>query len=251
MTVFGERYVRYYDLLYGDKNYAEEASYLDRLIRERCPGAVSLLELGSGTGKHAELLVRKGYRIDGIERSDDMLGIALKAQDGERLRFFQGDIRSFRTDKTYDSAFALFHVISYLTANEDLIRMFRNVSGQLRKGGVFFFDCWYGPAVLTDRPVLRVKRFEDERSEVVRLSEPVLSAERNTVEVNYRIFVRDKESGIWTDFEESHSMRYLFTPEIAMLLDAAGMELETVMEFMSGKEADYDTWNVLYAGRKR
>jgi len=251
MTEFGEHYARYYDLLYREKPYSEEASYIDRLIQARCPGAESLLELGCGTGKHAERLARIGYRIDGIDKSAEMLAAAGKQPANERVRLMQGDIRSFRLGESYDSSYALFHVIGYLTDNDDLIRAFRNVSRHLRRGGVFVFDCWYGPAVLTDRPSVRIKRLQDERTEVVRLAEPVLAADRNTVEVGYRIFVRDKGSGRWTDFEECHRMRYLFTPEVSMLLKAAGMELEAGFEFMTGKKPDAGTWNVVFVGRKR
>ncbi len=86
--------------------------------------------------------------------------------------------------------------------------------------------------------------------EVVRLAEPALFADQNTVEVRYHIFVRDKQSSILADFEECHRMRYLFSTEIAMMLDAAVMELEASFEFMTGKAPDYNTWNVLHVGRK-
>lgn len=250
MTLFGQYYVRYYDLLYKDKGYAEEASYIDRTIQDRYPGAKSMLELGSGTGRHAELLSQKGYQIVGIERSVDMLSVARQAEDGERLRFIQGDIRSFKLDQTFESAIALFHVMSYLTDNEDLMSTFNHVSKHLRKDGVFLFDCWYGPAVLTDLPAVRIKRLEDESLEVIRLAEPNLCAEESIVDVHYQIFVRDKEKGDLTDFKESHRMRYLFTNEITMMLNRVGMTLEASFEFMTGKPPGYDTWNVLYVGRK-
>jgi len=251
MTEFGEHYARYYDLLYRDKPYAEEASYIDRLIQERCPGAKSLLELGCGTGKHAERLARIGYRIDGIDKSPDMLAAARRTQTGEHVRLMQGDIRSFRLEESYDSAYALFHVIGYLTDNDDLIRAFRNIGRHLNRGGVMIFDCWYGPAVLSERPSVRIKRLADERTEAIRLAEPALSVERNTVDVGYRVFVRDTAGGKWTDFEERHCMRYLFTPEVSLFLREGGMALEASFEFMTGKNPDSGTWNVVYVGRKQ
>ena len=51
-----DAYAAYYDLLYKDKDYAGETEYVHRLIQRFNPGAKSILELGSGTGKHARLL---------------------------------------------------------------------------------------------------------------------------------------------------------------------------------------------------
>lgn len=53
MTVFGDVYLRYYDLLYKDKDYKREADYVDALIKKYHPEPKSiknLLELGCGTG---------------------------------------------------------------------------------------------------------------------------------------------------------------------------------------------------------
>ena len=47
-------YSRYYDLLYKDKNYKSESEYISSLIKTHSPNAKKVLELGSGTGIHAE-----------------------------------------------------------------------------------------------------------------------------------------------------------------------------------------------------
>jgi len=67
-TVFSD-YARYYDLLYHDKDYASDAEYVAGLIHKFHPAASSILELGSGTGKHALLLARKGFEVHGVELS--------------------------------------------------------------------------------------------------------------------------------------------------------------------------------------
>ena len=49
-----DTYARYYDLLYRDKDYAGEAAYVASHIRQHAPEAARILELGCGTGAHAE-----------------------------------------------------------------------------------------------------------------------------------------------------------------------------------------------------
>ena len=68
MSTF-ELYAAYYDLLYEDKRYDEEAQFVARLLREQAPHARSILELGCGTGKHALALARQGFSLTGVDLS--------------------------------------------------------------------------------------------------------------------------------------------------------------------------------------
>ena len=249
MDVFGD-YSRYYNLLYKDKDYAGEARYVRGLIDRHSPQARSVLDLGCGTGRHDLLLSQMGYRVTGVDQSAEMLAIA-KAQlpaapPSPTLSFDQGDIRSVRLGTQFDVVVSLFHVMSYQTTNEDLAAAFATVRAHLKPGGIFIFDCWYGPAVLTDRPAVRIKRLEDAAVSVTRLAEPVMHANDNLVEVNYQIFERDKASGEVAELRESHLMRYLFIPEIELFLREAGLALVSSAEWMSGEEPGFATWGVCF-----
>ena len=252
MSVFGN-YARYYDLLYRDKDYAGEAAYVAGLLRRHAPAARSVLELGCGTGRHAELLSGAGYRIMGIDRSAEMLTRARERSDaaGTGLEFAQGDICALDLGRRFDAALSLFHVVSYQVDNDALRGLFAGVRDHLVAGGVFVFDAWYGPAVLTDRPAVRVLRLADERIEVTRVAEPVMHAARNVVDVNYEILIRDKAGGGVEQVCESHAMRYLFEPEIELLLAEAGMELAASEEWLTGKAPGFDTWGVCFVARVR
>ena len=49
------RAAEFYDLLYAsEKDYPAEARLLEGLIREACPGARSILDVGCGTGARRE-----------------------------------------------------------------------------------------------------------------------------------------------------------------------------------------------------
>lgn len=117
-------------------------------------------------------------------------------------------------------------------------------------GGVFIFDCWYGPAVLTDRPVVRIKRLEDDDIEVTRIAEPKIHENKNIVDVNYNIFIKNKATGIAEELKETHRMRYLFKPEIDFLFEQAGFKLVESVEWMTGREPGFDTWGVCFVGKR-
>ena len=248
MNVFGDNYSRYYNLLYSDKDYLGESCYIDELIQKYLQGAKTILDLGCGTGRHDECLARSGYIVHGVDGSADMLSVAQKCANG-RLKFTEGDIRSIRLDQKFDVAVSLFHVMSYQTSNDDMIRAFSTAQEHLLPGGIFIFDCWYGPAVLTDRPTVRIKRLEDETIEVTRIAEPLLYPNENLVDVNYHLFVRDKLSGEVAEQKELHKMRYLFKPEVEMMLERVGLQFVDSFEFVTGSNPGYNTWSVCFVGK--
>jgi SAM-dependent methyltransferase len=250
-SVFAD-YSRYYDLLYGDKDYQSETDYVDRLIRRFNPKAQSILELGSGTGIHASLLAEKGFTVHGVERSAEMLARSLALTEKnmssahDRLAFSQGDIRHIRLSRRFDVGISLFHVISYQTTNDDVSAAFQTAREHLSPGGIFIFDVWYGPAVLTDRPAVRIKRIAAEHIEVTRLAEPVLHLKENLVDVNYHVFVRDLQSRMVKELRETHVMRYFFHPEVELFAAQNGFRLLSAEEWLSGKAPGEDTWGVCF-----
>ncbi len=251
MSVFGN-YARYYDLLYRDKDYVGEAQFIHRLIQTHAPDAQNILELGCGTGNHAVLLAKEGYQIHGVDFSQEMLQKAdsrlcqLSPDLAPRLQFSHGDIRQVRLNKTFDVVISLFHVISYQTTNDDLLAAFATVKEHLKPGGIFIFDIWYGPAVLTERPTVRVKRLEDEEILVTRIAEPIMYPNENRVDVNYQVFIKDKRSTAIDELKETHKMRYLFKPELAYFIEQSGMKVIDCREWMTTKKIGFDTWGVYW-----
>jgi SAM-dependent methyltransferase len=244
MSQVFDAYAAYYDLLYRDKNYTEEAVYVRSLLSGHGVKSGALLELGCGTGKHATALVRQGYSVHGLDSSPGMVDQAharVPADLRQKLAFEVGDVRTTRLDRRFDAAISLFHVASYQSTNEDLAAMFATASGHLRAGGLFVFDFWYGPGVLTDPPAVRVKRLEDENVRVTRIAEPTLMPNQNLVDVHYTVQVTQRASGKRFDLEETHRMRYLFLPELHLMLQTAGMRLLRAERWLSG-ELDQTSW---------
>ncbi len=254
MTVFRE-YADYYDLLYADKNYGAEADYLDRLIRQNRPDAETVLNLGCGTGNHDFHLAARGYRITGVDLSGDNIALAKMKRAGDAgsarsPEFMTGDIREIRLNRLFDAVLSVFHVMSYLHTNDDLQAAFVTAGEHLAPGGVFIFDCWYGPAVLSQLPATRVKRVADEAVSLIRIAEPDMSYNRNRVDVNYELIVRRKSIADVQRICETHRMRYLFYPEIEGWLAGAGLELLGAEEWMSGKKIGPDTWGSCFVAKQ-
>jgi SAM-dependent methyltransferase len=249
MTVFSD-YAKYYNLLYRDKDYASETSYILSLLRQFQCGEGAILEFGSGTGRHAALLAEEGYSVCGVELSQEMLQQAQRlAGNNPRLEFLQGDMREVRLEQRADAVISLFHVMSYQTSNSSLDECFRTFREHLKPRGLLIFDCWYGPCVLTERPATGVKRVFDDSTEVTRLVEPQLHPNENTVDVNYHIFVRDLPTGTVSEIRETHRMRYFFLPEIEMLLELHGFTLLRAEQWLTGRGLGCDTFGACFVAQ--
>ena len=221
MTVFAD-YSKYYDLLYKDKDYNAEVNFIDSLLQTHASKPKTLLELGSGTGKHACLLAKKGYDIVGVDQSRTMLEMAGHLLEEEpliakKIQLFEGDVRTFTIPSKFDAAISLFHVLSYQTSNHDVEQMFTTVKSHVKPGGLFVFDCWYGPAVLEQKPEVRHKKLENDNLVVERIAEPTLDVNTNTVNVHYHLFIQEKPHTTFQKMEEDHLMRYFFLTLIERL----------------------------------
>lgn len=249
MSVFGA-YSTYYDLLYADKDYVGEANFVLDRLRANARTVSTVLELGCGTGKHAALLAQAGLTVRGVDISQEMLAEAVRRQAdlepavAARLSYAHGDVRTYGDDAKYDAVISLFHVVSYQQTNTDLLAMFSRAAAQLNPGGVFFFDFWYGPAVLKLRPATAAKSMQNDAFSVLRVARPQLHTDRSVVDVNYQIIVRDKATGRSEELSETHHMRYLFMTEIALLAQQVGLQFAASGAWMSSEPASEQSWGV-------
>ncbi|MEX2230711.1 MAG: class I SAM-dependent methyltransferase [Cyclobacteriaceae bacterium] len=242
-------YSKYYNLLYLDKDYQSEVDYIDSLIKRFHPKTTRILDVGCGTGRHAKLLADKGYKIHGIDLSEQMLEIALQS-DKTNTSFSSGDIRNFDLKQKFDTITSLFHVMSYQTTNEDVVNSFNTIHKHLEDDGIFIFDCWYGPAVLLDLPGLRVKEMEDANLKVIRITRPTVDFNKSIVEVNFEVNVFDKALRTMQTIQEQHKMRYFFQNELYFFTERCGFSIVDCHAWLTLKTPDKNSWYITTVCKK-
>lgn len=243
-------YSAYYDLLYQNKNYFGEAEFICDLIKKHAPHANRILELGCGTGSHAVHIAKRGYNLLGIDRSQDMLGLAEeKARNLElsnALTFKQGDLREFSAPDKYDAIISLFDVFSYLKDNSELKQAMSQISSHASDNAILIFDAWYGPSVLTQKPHCRVRRLENEQIRVTRIAEPEMHVQENRCDVNYEIIIQNKINKHIDILNETHPMRFYFDAELDEILSQFNFKRITSAGWFSDKAPTFDTWSALF-----
>jgi SAM-dependent methyltransferase len=247
-------YAAYYDLIYQDKDYKGEAIFVhDLLLKNGVPQNGDLLELGCGTGRHAEEFARMGHAVLGVDVSARMVEAAIARKPphlSEALQFLVGDVCDVRTNRHFDAVISLFHVVGYQATNAELNAMFETAAAHLTDRGVFLFDCWFGPAVLTDKPAIRIKRVKTDEIQVLRIAEPEMHPNDNRVDVNYTVQVKSLLNGEVHEFIEKHRIRYLFAPEVEYLLQKNGLKMINCVEWLTGKQTGLDTWFATFVAIK-
>ncbi|PWR70691.1 class I SAM-dependent DNA methyltransferase [Methanospirillum lacunae] len=251
-TLFGKDYADTYDLLYQDKDYDAECNLLEEIIKEHANQAVlSILDLGCGTGNHTLRLAKRGYQVCGVDRSEEMLEIARKKAQEKELscKFYQSDIRDFRTSEKFDVVIMMFAVLGYHLKNEDIQHALQTVQEHLKPGGLFICDVWYGPSVLHEKPSDKVKVIEEGDRKVIRASSGELDSFRHCVTVKFQVWDIQGDRVI-SETREEHVMRFFFAQEIAYFFENCQLEIMRIFPASNIEGTISEkTWNIAIVGK--
>lgn len=240
----------YYDLLYQDKDYSSESNFLISYLRKYDVCSGHILDLGCGTGAHASLMADSGYFVHGIDMNEEMIHKAhQRTLNNTRCSFSVGDVRNYDKHVLFDAVVSLFHVFSYQNSNADLLSTIRTAARHSKRGTLLIFDFWYGPAVLTQVPSLRVKRIESDELLVLRIARPHVHTQTNIVDVVYSVDVLNKRDGSRNFFTETHSMRYLFLPELFFFLSSSSFTILESVGWLDSVVLSSTTWSGMVVAR--
>lgn len=111
---------------------------LERLILQHLASDARILDLCCGTGHGTKVMLERGYRVDGLDGSEEMIRFAReKAPEGN---FIIDDVRTFKSPPIYDGVISLFDSLNHVMNLDELALTFRNVYATLVGGGIFLFD---------------------------------------------------------------------------------------------------------------
>jgi SAM-dependent methyltransferase len=130
-----ERFARFYDAAMDDPGprAARVLEFIDRYH----PDAVTLLELGCGTGSILARLTPIGS-LTGLDQSPEML--ALAGRKVPRARLVQGDMSSFSLGERFDVIICVFDSLNHLLTFAAWESTFAAVYDHLEEGGLFVVD---------------------------------------------------------------------------------------------------------------
>ena len=142
------KYPRYYAIGY-QWNTETECDFIEACLQAHGPphlksGAIRLLDIGCGAGRHLINLAKRGYRLTGVDASPEMIAYVQEQAKRTRLDITAsvGDLRRLALTGTRDAAFCFMDTFRFLLTNEEILGHLRTVAGLLAPGGLYLTDFW-------------------------------------------------------------------------------------------------------------
>jgi len=172
-----------------------------------------LLDVCCGTGRLARHFLDNGYRVTGIDLSEEMLRLARRNAgehlDKSRARFILADASDFTVEPGFGLATSTFDSLNLMPGLDELRRCLRCVRASLVDAGVFVFD------VMTRRGFV-----QDYDATWVLDTEESLYSYRSVFDGEKKATARmsgvvRNEQGQWDRFEEYREITF-FPPQIVV-----------------------------------
>ena len=240
--IFSDLYSQNYDLFYQDKDYNSECDLIERLALQGLKNPCEILDLGCGTGGHAKVLADRNHFVLGVDRSESMINIAAR-NTSRNLVFLRSDICELNLTRDFDIVIIMFSALGYITNGHDLSRVFAKIRKHVRPSGRIFFDVWYGPAVLKNKPEVRKKTFETKDGKLTRYVSGKLVTDSNLCQIHYQL-THCKWDGTLSFHEEFHEMRFFFQIELEQMLTKSGFDKIEFGSFPDGGKPNDEIWNI-------
>jgi len=222
-----------YDLLFSNLDYG-----IDFYRQQARAAGGPVLEVACGTGRVLLPLLRDGIDADGLDLSPALLARAREKTRaaGFQPALFEAPMQSFRLPRRYALVYVAFNSFVHNLTQADQLATLTTCREHLLPGGRLVFDIFYpGPTYLSGPQ--GVPEFEHEVTDPAtghrfqaydtRTLEPLEQIQHSANEVREL----DPEGRVVRVFPSWTSIRWIFKPEMELLLRTAGFTRWTLTGF--------------------
>ncbi len=194
----------FYHVLYQNRDDRDARKLIDNLIKELKPDFESeFLDLACGKGRHAIYLNSKGYKVCGVDMSENSIKEARKFEN-DSLEFFIGDMRLPLFPGRFDYILNLFTSFGYFENPADNLKTLIAVKKMLKPNGIFVLDFFNAVSVVKnlipqESIIIDDIRFDIKRNYDGKLVSKEINFSHNGQNYN---FTERVEAFMKTDFEE-------------------------------------------------
>ena len=212
-----------YDRLTNDVDYEATVAFYEEILRREGVTPRTVVDLACGTGSVTEILARKGYRVTGVDMSEEMLTeAAMKTMDMEQPPMYSCQLlQNLRLPRGVDMAVCALDSLDYILDPEDCKEAIRRAYKALNPGGIFIFD------VNTPEKLRAMddQVFLDEDDDVYCVWRGEFDEETNICSYGMDLFQR--EGNMWRrSFEEHREYAYSQEQLTGFLKDAGFTHIE-------------------------
>ena len=226
---FYDEYAWAYDLVIAPPTPAACNFITDTLARRGAAAGSRVLDAGCGTGRYAIELARRGYNVEGVDLSPQLVAEALRRAEAEHARgvqklnvvFAVGDILDLPPGGNFDAVLCR-GVLNDLLDGRGREAAFRSFARALRPGGAVLLDVreWEASARRKIREPVSEKTFETARGALTFRSETRVDPGTRRLIVGEQHALR--EGGVERVSSYDHQMRCWTREELEARMTNAG-----------------------------
>ncbi len=131
-----------YDRLTNDVDYKAIVAFYHEILQKEGLHPKTAVDLACGTGSVALILAQMGYRVTGVDLSEEMLTVAQqRACELDNMPMFVCQaLQEMRLPRGVDMALCALDGLDYILDPADCKEAIRRVYKALNPGGIFIFD---------------------------------------------------------------------------------------------------------------
>lgn len=130
----------FYHILYKHRDDKEAQQFIDALDKQlEFAQKERILDLACGKGRHSVYLNSKGYRVVGVDLSENNIRYANQFAN-DRLKFFEHDMREVFRPDSFDVILNLFTSFGYFKNDDENQLAIISAAKSLRHGGLLVLD---------------------------------------------------------------------------------------------------------------
>jgi SAM-dependent methyltransferase len=213
-----------YHALWADWYLPAALPALEKLFFSNVSAGSRILDVCCGSGHVTKELVRRGYRVTGIDSSAELIALARRDLPGVDLQMQDATVLDL--ESRYDAAISTFDSLNHILTVEDLGKVLVGVHRVLEPGGLFIFDMNLEEAYSADLRQWVVRVSEQEVTMVRGLYD--YSAKKATTELIW--FFRNGPGNCWRQRRSFVQERCYEKAEILHTLGGAGFRHIDVVE---------------------
>lgn len=214
---------RFYQKLILDKSYDEWTDYLVTLVGKTATLKTGI-DVGCGTGIFTRKLKKKGYKVTGVDISQDMLSVAKEVTEEQKLNieYLLMDMRSLKSFEKVGFITVVNDGINYLP-QKDLKKAFTSFNKCLKKGGALIFD------ISTEyklEKVLGGNMYGDDSEELSYIWLSEYQSQEKSLDISVTFF--EKQGELYKRYEERQIQYAHSKSDIESTLIETGFEIVSI-----------------------
>ncbi|MPW24705.1 methyltransferase domain-containing protein [Alkalibaculum sp. M08DMB] len=236
----------YDELMTEEVDYINWTHYIQKIFARYNVEVKDVMDLGCGTGNITIPLSDMGYKMVGVDLSEDMLAIADSKAflKNNNIKWIYGDmVDSQAYDMSYDAIISCCDAVNYILEEDELMKMFRNVYKGLKENGIFTFDI---NSYYKINQVYKDQVFTYTSDKINYIWENNYDEDTDIIEYYLNFFVKNDKDNDYTRSEEIHYQKAYKNENIIDMLLKVGFTSVELFKFDSFQMPDLEAERIQF-----